>query len=89
MPLLGYAGYLPFGLECLAVAQFLFPGHDVERMTPKTKSSFQVKDHRHLTDGGPAMSAEEFAEEGRLFQGMSLFGQLVRHAPRCISSEKT
>jgi hypothetical protein len=68
MPLLGYAGYLPFGLECLAVAQFLFPGHDVERMTPKTKSSFQVKDHRHLTDGGPAMSAEEFAEEGRLFK---------------------
>jgi hypothetical protein len=28
MPLLGYAGYLPFGLECLAVAQFLFPDHD-------------------------------------------------------------
>lgn len=25
MPVLGYAGYLPFGLECLAVAQFFFP----------------------------------------------------------------
>jgi len=25
MPLLGYAGYLPFGLECLAVATFVFP----------------------------------------------------------------
>jgi hypothetical protein len=25
MPLLGYAGYLPFGLECLAVTLFLFP----------------------------------------------------------------
>jgi len=25
MPLLGYAGYLPFGLECLAVTMFLFP----------------------------------------------------------------
>jgi hypothetical protein len=25
MPLLGYAGYLPFGLECLAVVQFFFP----------------------------------------------------------------
>jgi hypothetical protein len=25
MPLLGYAGYLPFGLECLAVAQFFLP----------------------------------------------------------------
>lgn len=26
MPLLGYAGYLPFGLECMAVAQFFLPG---------------------------------------------------------------
>ncbi len=26
MPLLGYAGYFPFGLECLAVVQFLFSG---------------------------------------------------------------
>ena len=25
MPLLGYAGYLPFGLECMAVAQLIFP----------------------------------------------------------------
>jgi len=25
MPILGYAGYLPFGLECVAVAQFFFP----------------------------------------------------------------
>ena len=25
MPLLGYAGYLPFGLECVAVAQFFLP----------------------------------------------------------------
>jgi hypothetical protein len=25
MPLLGYAGYLPFGLECLAVVQLFFP----------------------------------------------------------------
>ena len=25
MPLLGYAGYLPFGLECVAVAQLFFP----------------------------------------------------------------
>ena len=27
MPALGYAGYLPFGLECLAVTQWLFPSH--------------------------------------------------------------
>jgi hypothetical protein len=25
MPLLGYAGYLPFGLECVAIAQLFFP----------------------------------------------------------------
>jgi hypothetical protein len=25
MPLLGYAGYLPFGLECLAVVTLVFP----------------------------------------------------------------
>jgi hypothetical protein len=25
MPLLGYAGYFPFGLECIAVAQLIFP----------------------------------------------------------------
>jgi hypothetical protein len=25
MPLLGYAGYLPFGLECMAVMQLFFP----------------------------------------------------------------
>jgi hypothetical protein len=25
MPLLGYAGYLPFGLECVAVVQFFLP----------------------------------------------------------------
>ena len=25
MPLLGYAGYLPFGLECVAVVQLFFP----------------------------------------------------------------
>jgi hypothetical protein len=32
MPLLGYAGYLPFGLECLAVTQWLFPDHYREMM---------------------------------------------------------
>jgi hypothetical protein len=25
MPFLGYAGYLPFGLQCLAVAQLFLP----------------------------------------------------------------
>ncbi|MBW2027540.1 MAG: hypothetical protein JRJ31_00535 [Deltaproteobacteria bacterium] len=33
MPLLGYAGYLPFGLECAAVAQLLFPSLGSSRDT--------------------------------------------------------
>jgi hypothetical protein len=36
MPLLGYAGYLPFGLECLAVTQCLFPGFYTERVMKAT-----------------------------------------------------
>lgn len=35
MPLLGYAGYLPFGLECLAVTLFLFP-RDTREMIDDT-----------------------------------------------------
>ena len=33
MPLLGYAGYLPFGLECLAVTLLLFPRQYREMLT--------------------------------------------------------
>lgn len=33
MPLLGYAGYLPFGLECLAVMLLVFPSQYRELMT--------------------------------------------------------
>jgi hypothetical protein len=39
MPLLGYAGYLPFGLECLAVTQWLFPHHYQELMASLSKRS--------------------------------------------------
>ena len=38
MPLLGYAGYLPFGLECLVVADFVLmkdkTGHEAARVAP-------------------------------------------------------
>lgn len=70
MPILGYAGYLPFGLECLAVTKFLFPDHDRERMTPMTDSSSHVHDQR-VTDGGSAMSAS-VSRGGALFPRMSL-----------------
>lgn len=36
MPLLGYAGYLPFGLECVAVAQFIFPEYFRDNLTGGT-----------------------------------------------------
>ena len=39
MPLLGYAGYLPFGLECLAVTQWLFPNRYQEMMVSLSKRS--------------------------------------------------
>jgi hypothetical protein len=37
MPILGYAGYLPFGLECLAVTQFVF-GDRVRHVRPPCTS---------------------------------------------------
>lgn len=33
MPILGYAGYLPFGLECVAISQFLFGDQGKEHDT--------------------------------------------------------
>ncbi len=35
MPLLGYAGYLPFGLECAAIADLIRPDPDLRRRGPK------------------------------------------------------
>jgi hypothetical protein len=48
MPILGYAGYLPFGLECLAVTLLLFPRHYRELMTSfsRTEAHLRVDDHR-------------------------------------------
>jgi hypothetical membrane protein len=39
MPILGYAGYLPFGLECMAVAQFFLPSSCRDHL----KDMMQVK----------------------------------------------
>jgi len=46
MPLLGYAGYLPFGLECLAVTQCLFPSFYTEMVL-----SLSRKASRHSAEG--------------------------------------
>ena len=48
MPLLGYAGYLPFGLQCLAVARLFFPEHYRENVTEHP---------RRAIDGTPAAGA--------------------------------
>jgi hypothetical protein len=45
MPLLGYAGYLPFGLECLAVTLMLFPSHyrELMRSVSRTEGRQEVR----------------------------------------------
>lgn len=48
MPLLGYAGYLPFGLQCLAVARLFFPEHCRENVTERP---------RRAMDGTPSAGA--------------------------------
>ena len=47
MPLLGYAGYLPFGLECLAVTQWLFPSHCREMMRSLSRSEHRTRGDYH------------------------------------------
>lgn len=39
MPLLGYAGYLPFGIECLAVAELFSPGKSVGKVSAGREAS--------------------------------------------------
>jgi hypothetical protein len=55
MPLLGYAGYLPFGLECLAVTQWLFPGsyRDIVRSLSRNRAEDRPP-------GGPGIGEESF-----------------------------
>jgi hypothetical protein len=43
MPVLGYGGYLPFGLECLAVTQWLFPESYGDMMTLVSRRSRQAR----------------------------------------------
>jgi hypothetical protein len=52
MPLLGYAGYLPFGLECLAVTLLLFPSHYRQLMATlsRTEPVPPAHDDRRKTD---------------------------------------
>jgi hypothetical protein len=59
MPLLGYAGYLPFGLECLAVTQWLFPSFYTEMVTSVSRTV-----SREFAEGQPI--EEERGERGCL-----------------------
>jgi hypothetical protein len=47
MPLLGYAGYLPFGLECLAVAQLFIP---LDWLSWQHESNREVTRREHQPD---------------------------------------
>ena len=61
MPLLGYGGYLPFGLECLAVTQWLFPESYGDMMTLVSRRSRQARgetcDAGTQTIGRPGVGA--------------------------------
>jgi hypothetical protein len=46
MPLLGYAGYLPFGLECLAIVQLFIPA-DWIRLPAQEEATLQMGAHTH------------------------------------------
>ena len=41
MPILGYLGYLPFGLECAAVSSFILPLWEICKQIPGVQSEFQ------------------------------------------------
>jgi hypothetical protein len=53
MPLLGYAGYLPFGLECLAVTQWLFPSHYRDMMRSLSRNGFWARGDERRSEGQP------------------------------------
>lgn len=47
MPVLGYAGYLPFGLECAVIAGFVLPGSNGETPVPQDSSGKESPAPRH------------------------------------------
>ena len=59
MPLLGYAGYLPFGLECLAVIQWLFPSYYREMLTSLRQNDCRL-DSQAAEQGSAAAEAGYF-----------------------------
>ncbi|HKT35430.1 MAG TPA: hypothetical protein VJR03_11410 [Nitrospira sp.] len=61
MPLLGYAGYLPFGLECLALTQWLFPSYYREMMSSLLRPGVR----------------EQIGKSGGVFAGLFRLGALL------------
>jgi hypothetical protein len=53
MPLLGYGGYLPFGLECLAVTQWLFPRSYREMMATLSSRRLHARGEERYAGGQP------------------------------------
>lgn len=89
MPLLGYAGYLPFGLECLTVTLLLFPGHYRELMTSFSRAGVAPRANDHP----PAAGGNMIEKERDVAKGVSYFRVCVfsasSSATRRMSSDKT
>ena len=68
MPLLGYAGYLPFGLDCLAVTQILFPRSYQQMLEALPKAARRGR------------TGWRCGERKGLLQGVGLLGEFQRHA---------
>jgi hypothetical protein len=87
MPLLGYAGYLPFGLECLAVTQWLFPSHYRDMMLSLSRSVRWARgDERH--SDGESLGQQSVRGNGACYFKVRVFSA-ISSATRRMSSDKT
>ena len=87
MPLLGYAGYLPFGLECLAVTQWLFPSPYRELMSSLSSAQSSPQGIERRSAGGKGSSSGAVAKGVRYFKVWVFSAS--SSATRRISSDKT
>ena len=87
MPLLGYAGYLPFGLECLAVTQWLFPGHYREMMWSFSRSGRWARGDERHSEGQP-IEQQRVRGSGAGYFKVWVFSA-ISSATRRMSSDRT
>ena len=87
MPLLGYAGYLPFGLECLAVTQWLFPSHYRDMMRSLSRNGFWDRGDGRRSEGQP-IEQQRVRASGAGYFKVWVFSA-ISSAARRMSSDKT